>query len=267
MNVPKGEWISLTTVAKPEWLEAVSRQDPALIAHIVRGLDLQFEVRNERMLFQSLCQEAIEPELLDFIDDLKPGCVFVDVGASIGNFAAYAMKRGLCVIAVEPDDANFRALQVNMSLNVNSYQSNCFELLNRAAWSKETELALRALDLSPGAHQKSIRPRGGNTSEDKIQMSDGITLDSIARSNIAQNVEQIALKVDADGAEFEVLAGARAVFLQDARLQGIFIELENGSETADRCSKVLKQAGFRISKRHSVARNPHLSNVCFARDF
>ena len=62
-----------------------------------------------------------EPDTLAWIDGfLKPGDVFYDVGANIGQYALYAAKRlgGQCrVLAFEPEALNYAKLNTNIVLN------------------------------------------------------------------------------------------------------------------------------------------------------
>ena len=60
------------------------------------------------------------------------------------------------------------------------------------------------------------------------------------------------MKIDVDGSESEVLAGARTV-LQSDRLEEIFVEVYEPSEDENRIVATLEQHGFRVRARVGVA--------------
>jgi len=68
-----------------------------------------------------------------FLNALREGGTFVDVGANVGGYSVRACKMGAKVIAIEPDPDNCRVINLNMELN---HLSN-FHLLSIAAGSKE----------------------------------------------------------------------------------------------------------------------------------
>ena len=71
--------------------------------------------------FYLLIDGIYEVEAVNFVlEHLKPGAVFIDVGANIGSFALPAARKvghTGCVIAVEPSPRVFPYLQQNVTLN------------------------------------------------------------------------------------------------------------------------------------------------------
>ncbi|MDP1630422.1 MAG: FkbM family methyltransferase [Caulobacter sp.] len=61
------------------------------------------------------CYNADETRWLSRI--LKPGAVFVDVGANMGFFSLFAASRGARVLAIEPLPTLFERMSLNMALN------------------------------------------------------------------------------------------------------------------------------------------------------
>ena len=54
---------------------------------MIRGKELSFITNSKRLLWQAYGQEFIEPELLDFIDEIPSNSIYFDIGASNGVFA------------------------------------------------------------------------------------------------------------------------------------------------------------------------------------
>lgn len=56
-------------------------------------------------------------EMLTWRNSLRPGDLFVDVGANVGSYAIWAAELGAEVIALEPADDTFALLEENVALN------------------------------------------------------------------------------------------------------------------------------------------------------
>ncbi len=58
-----------------------------------------------------------EPETLEWLDQLMPESVLWDIGANIGIYSLYAAKRGVLVVAFEPNVTAYSILVNNVYLN------------------------------------------------------------------------------------------------------------------------------------------------------
>ena len=142
----------------------------------------------------------ISPEFESWIwNHLKvaKGDVFLDVGAHIGKYAVPIAKivgeNGL-VIAVEPHPTNYKTLLENIRLNG---LKNVIAL-NIAAWSENRKMTLFIGD-KPGHHSaKKDFGRGSIIVKAKA-------LDNVLNELKVERVNWI--KIDVEGAEFEVLNG------------------------------------------------------------
>ena len=56
-------------------------------------------------------------EMLAWRNALRPGDLFIDVGANVGSYAIWAAELGAEVIALEPADDTFYLLEENVALN------------------------------------------------------------------------------------------------------------------------------------------------------
>jgi len=148
-----------------------------------------------------LFSESYEPETTRFLAAiLRPGMVFMDVGANLGYYTLLAAKRvgpGGQVHAFEPAPAQFRHLSLNVGINsaTNVALNNCAmadrdgeaDLFLSDGWNQGTHSLGKTL-----GQKRSCRVRC--TSLDHYVARAGITrLDVI--------------KVDVEGAEFSVFRG------------------------------------------------------------
>jgi len=142
--------------------------------------------------------DSLEPELFDLQHFLRPGHVFIDVGANVGVFTVKAAKEvgndGL-VIAIEP----FIETAMRLSENVlaNGYSNVRVRTL---CMGRETGHA--RLHLNKGKPNSfSLIPNGNAESISVLSVS----LDDLCRW---ENLERLDyLKIDAEGAEAAVLEG------------------------------------------------------------
>jgi FkbM family methyltransferase len=124
----------------------------------------------------------------------RPGQVVVDVGACFGSYTIPAALDGAIVYAYEPQLFLYRELLENLELNNLRVMT-----VNKAAWSLSGEmLDLPLLDLSmmrvPSAIQNQPTAKVMTVAlDDDLAKTDGLDL----------------MKIDVEGAEIEVLRGAR----------------------------------------------------------
>jgi len=131
---------------------------------------------------------------LDKISNTDNG-ILIDCGANIGELGFWAKKQNLHYIGFEPECNEFKCLSINAG------EKNRVE--NIALWNKNEKLKFNSL------------PNSGDSSVFDIQESitsfevDGRRLDTVIES-IDINGPRI-LKVEAEGAEPEVLEGAKQI--------------------------------------------------------
>lgn len=232
-----------------------------------RGRELRLDVSNGRLEVWANRFEETEPELLDFLDALPADAVYFDVGASIGHFALYAALRVKTVVAFEPEALNFAAASLNHFLNRDGVVG-AFSVFNVAVSDTRGMNHLAIGLYGAGEHTKSLagRVRTDTAGEAHRQPVLTLPLDELVEGFGLPRPTH--LKIDVDGAEARVLAGA-AGLLADPRLAQVFIELEDGDLARD-CTARLTGAGFRLAASHPVRRlsggvYPGLTNCVFAR--
>ncbi len=218
---------------------------PGLPLPIVRG-----PLRGLRMILGSAAGEGrgasvffhlTEPAQTEAVArNLKPGQVFFDIGANVGFYTLLASRivgRNGLVIAVEPMIRNVIYLQKHLSLN----KIKNVRIL-AAACSKDNSTAPFSLGMNPSlGHLADDRtPAAGFLSDPGATIVPALTVDSIV---LAGMVKPDAIKIDVEGAELEVLAGAQRTLIE--RRPVLFLSVHS-VELCERCTRRLEELGYRV---------------------
>lgn len=188
-------------------------------------------------------QSFYEDDLLEYLALAAPkGGIFIDVGANIGNHSVYFGKFiADHVVAIEPSPDLAAVLHRNLEVN----HVSCTILmcgLGKEASSGYLQIPSEFRSSNSGAghivvdHEARVGPAQGPA----VQVR---TLDEVVRDLLLRDRGQISLvKIDVEGTEWDVIAGAREVIEKDR--PHLVIELL----TPDQFRKVadwLAQFGYR----------------------
>lgn len=137
---------------------------------------------------------------------IMPKCLFLDIGANIGFFSLYVSalsKAQATIIAVEVDEDNCKRIKHNITSN---QLENNITLHHAAAGVNIGKANFYFSSVNDHAH--SFYDHGDSYNDDNVEMRevDVITIDSLITSY--NECESIVLKIDTEGAEYEVLQGA-----------------------------------------------------------
>jgi FkbM family methyltransferase len=157
-------------------------------------------------------------ELAILSEYLRPGAVFVDAGANVGEFSLFAGKRvgpGR-VVAIEPLSSAFQQLETNVRLN--GFEG-IVRVLNLALAESEREFTLFvAREVDDWRRWGSLN--GGTASIFKAtdrpvegERVRGVPLDQVLATEGIEHVDVV--KVDVEGAELSVLRGAAKTLERD----------------------------------------------------
>src|ERR687889_2131515 len=137
----------------------------------------------------------------------KQGDIVVDIGAHMGRYTIIASKRvgtNGKVVAIEAHPGNFEMLNRNIKLN---QLANVISL-NYAVYSKETKIKLYVPGEESGNTIYNTLISDRATNEEKFVEVNANTLDYLLQSKGIKQEEVNWIKIDVEGAEFEVLKGA-----------------------------------------------------------
>ncbi|MCX5951909.1 MAG: FkbM family methyltransferase [Cyanobacteria bacterium] len=139
----------------------------------------------------------------EIIARLPGGGLFVDVGANVGLhtiLAAFHMGQRGRVLAVEPVPANLELLRKNLQLNGLLDRCQIFPF----ALTETGDLSIR-MSVEPGLSPAASISQTSRNTENSISVATK-TLDDICEA--AEKIPDL-IKIDVEGAEHEVLKGAR----------------------------------------------------------
>ncbi|MGM0583629.1 MAG: FkbM family methyltransferase [Pseudomonadota bacterium] len=166
----------------------------------------------------------------------EPGEWAVDVGGYMGEWSLHMLRRGFRVLAIEPDPEAARCLKANLTRHAPQ----------GAEWLHDPRVALDA-PREVTFHSAPSNADGSIFASDKHASRaltlQGERLDAILAERIGEARAGV-LKMDAEGAEPEVLAGAPEL-LGRLRRVGIDAGAERaGDSTVEACRRILAEAGF-----------------------
>jgi FkbM family methyltransferase len=201
----------------------------------------------------------------------KQGDIVVDIGAHMGRYTIISSKRVGAngkVVAIEAHPSNFEMLKSNIKLN----QLTNVIPLNYAAYSKETKINLYLPDEESGytmhhsIMSNYVFTKYKDKTEDKFVEVSANTLDYLLQLNEITDVNWV--KIDVEGAEFEVLKGASNV-LSKSKDIALLIEVHNlsgGTNLYRPIIEFLNLYNFKIEfekshdggEKHIILRKHHL---------
>jgi len=203
-----------------------------------------------------------EPETIEWIDTFKDGDTLFDIGANIGLYSIYAAKRGIKVIAFEPESQNYALLNRNIFLNQCDDNISCLNLA-LADCDSAGNLYLPCFEAGRAANCFGGSYDWDNRSF-KPEFKQGVislTLDSflkLYRGNFPTHI-----KIDVDGIEPKIIKGA-AKTLEDKRLKSLSIELNENLPEHLELARAIQSKGFTLlHKKHSSIFDGSVYDKCF----
>ncbi|PLY08718.1 MAG: FkbM family methyltransferase [Arcobacter sp.] len=189
-----------------------------------------------------LNRELFGQEIYKFESSSKTPFI-IDCGANIGLSLIYFKKiyPNAKIIAFEPDKRIFNYLKYN----INSFEFNNIELINKGLWKEETTLKF----FSEGSD-------GGRIAI-KDEMDNLIQIETVTLSTYLRNNKVDFLKIDIEGAETEVLLECQNEL---KNVKNLFIEyhsFKNEKQSLSVILNILEDNGFRYYIEHVGVKSDH----------
>lgn len=228
------------------YLNAALRANPISRVSMLRnGTRMSLDTKDivQRYLYQF---GVWEPNLSGWLArTLRPGDVFVDVGANIGYYSLLAARlvghRG-SVVAIEASPTAYAELRGNVTRN----QTGNVRLVNRAVAEDDRELTF--YEPKPGIHSvtTSVRTRDDMVPAFRIQarpLGELLTEDEVRTARV--------IKIDIEGGEYAALAGLVPVLGQARQDLEIVVEVSESllarqSRTIAEATGLLSELGFHM---------------------
>lgn len=193
-----------------------------------------------------------EPVTIEWLGRLGPDDVLADIGANVGMYAIWAAKlRGARVYAFEPESQNYALL--NRNIHDNGLADRVFAFC--VALSDVTSFhRLYLSQFIPGGscHNfgEPVDYRGQALKSPFVQGAFSTTVDAL----VAQGAMPVPthVKIDVDGIEPKVMAGAKAT-LMDKRVRSLLIEINTNLEAHWDIIDWMLEAGFDYDLRQADA--------------
>lgn len=186
----------------------------------------------EGLKFSLVDEEALHivlPSFERWIEKMKvkTGDVFVDIGAHIGKYSMKFSKVAKTVVAIEPDPENFESLKRNIELNG---LKNVIAV-RKAAWNRKGTMKFYKGDVK--GHGTIKRDCGYGWCEVQTERVDEI-LNSLGINKVDW------IKIDVEGAEYEVLEGLTETITKDKPK----IIVEVWAENEEKVHLFMKKHGY-----------------------
>jgi len=192
-------------------------------------------------------QGESEPETANFIKKvLRPGMVFLDVGAHLGEYTVLAAKLvgpSGSVHAFEPNPRIFSILLENIKLNC--LQNVCVSPC--AVWHEQ---GVAEFEVTSEPATSALRTTAADRQESSIVKVHTLTLDQYFASS--HKVKPDLIKIDVEGAELDVLGGAKTLLDQPREKAPILIfeygplNLARFGQTPDELLTFLRNLGYSL---------------------
>jgi len=185
---------------------------------------MKYATPNKLCLWRVKTLATKEPATIEWLDRLVPDQPFLDVGANVGMYSIYAaMVRRARVFAFEPESQNYALLCRNIVLNEASGRIVAWPaaLSDREGFDR---LHLSAFDAGGSCHSfGEARDAYLRTAKFPfVQGSFATTIDRLVAEGTLP--PPAAIKIDVDGFEHRVIAGAAAT-LRRPELATLLIEI------------------------------------------
>jgi FkbM family methyltransferase len=201
-----------------------------------------------------------EPNEFSFLNRiLRPGMVFIDIGANLGLYSLFAStlvgEEGT-VLAIEPSEREFQRLKMNAELN----HGRNIRLLQIGLSNESSERNLRIADEVHSGHNTFGHFAYTGVQQEGQQRARVQRLDDLVRKEGYKRVDVI--KIDAEGHELFVLQGAVETIKQFKPT--LFVELFDRSLSLQGCTSdqvwdFLIQMGYQIYQFDAVTGLPVLA--------
>jgi len=197
--------------------------------------------------------EEREPEVLDWIDRFKKGCVFFDVGASFGTETLYAALKNEGPEKIISFDL---ALESSFNLAYNIILNNISNV-DQYFLALSDRFKLQSFKCVTQYYYIEQREKYDNINYKTI----AISMDMFINMT---NIIPDYIKIDVDGAEESIISGM-AETVKNKRLKSVVIEVSDTSELL--ITKFFQEAGFKIDfERRWEGKARNFKNIIFTRN-
>jgi FkbM family methyltransferase len=208
----------------------------------VRGQLIKISVDNWRTLKRAKTYSIKEPDTLDWLDKFESDSCYFDLGANIGQYSLYPVKRygnKIHVYSFEPQSINYYLLNKNIHLNKlkDNITPYCIAVSGKSEFSK-----LYIPKFIPGGNRSQFGEADMQKQTNHTQGMFGVTLDDLC--SVWNFPIPNYIKIDVDGIEIPIIKGAMNV-LGNHAVKSVIVELGTDREQKEAVT-LMKQAGLNL---------------------
>jgi FkbM family methyltransferase len=212
----------------------------------VRSVRVDLLVTSEIEQYRADTYATKEPDTLDWLDgEFRAGDVLYDIGANVGVYSLYAARKtpGASVYAFEPEAQNFAHLCRNIHRNkLTNIVPVCTPLSDKQAFSRLHVTEMEAGTAFHSLHAPSDQRIGGARS---VFEQGALSAPLDVLTSEFGLPEPSLIKLDVDGHEEAIVAGARGLLAKGA-VRSLLVEINGELEgpLAGSILTVLNQCGY-----------------------
>jgi FkbM family methyltransferase len=233
-NIFKVEWVISDDIKDKGvfWVAPVA-SDLYWVSDGIDRIAAAVPERIKRFLYRGVASRCLHlaKRYLNGLVPIQAGDTVINFGANIGEIALVIAGQGARVFAIEPDPGVLVALRANAA-------GRKIAVIEAAAWNKVEMLTL--FQKTDTADTSVFNPSGRT-----IEVP-AVTIDALDSTDIGIGDRIKLLIGDAEGAEPEVLEGARETLKKTEYVSVCASAERAGESTQKACLAILEDAGFDI---------------------
>jgi FkbM family methyltransferase len=204
-----------------------------------------------------------EPETIEWISTFSSGETLFDIGANIGLYSLLAAKKGLRVVAFEPESQNYAVLNANVHLNSldQAIASLNIALSNRVGLDYlyvpvfSSGISFNQLGFSPQPASEQLR-------SGFKQAVFSYTLDRFIEA--FPDFFPNHLKIDVDGIEGKIISCASRT-MAHRNVKSMLVEMDLNLKENEEAIQLILSNGFKVLSRSLKVGLPGVYNYIFGR--
>ena len=188
-----------------------------------------------------------EPETIEWIATFSSGATLFDIGANIGLYSLLAAKKGLKVVAFEPESQNFAVMNANVYLNS---LADRMMALNLALSDRNAldYLYMPVFSTGTAFNQFGVAPQG---TADPFRNGFKQAVFAYTMDAFTEKFSEFVpthIKIDVDGIEAKIIEGA-ARTLESPEVQSMLVELDSNLAADQKALDCIQSKGFKIASQ------------------
>lgn len=198
--------------------------------------DILYAICNDHTAWRVKTIYTKEPDTIAWIDSMKPGETFVDIGANMGIYTIYAAKRGLKVWAFEPEAQNYALLTRSIMINDMDVGAYCLGLGD--------EFKADFLYLSgflPGGSCHTLGVDLDHRLEKRERLAGSLKQGCLSVPLDKFEIKADHAKLDVDGLEHKVISGGAKTI---ANCKSVLIEINQNLPEHMTLTRYMQDCGF-----------------------